>query len=470
MNCFEKATPESCGISSKNLINFVEALIKGPEDNETHSFMLFRHGKLVCEGHFAPYTGEVPHVLYSVSKSFASMAIGFLVAEGKVNVDDYVHTYFPELIKDDINKENLKIKIHDLLSMSFGQQGEVVHEGSKNESGAKLYDFFYRNKDIECGTMFRYDGNGSYMLAALVKKLTGMNIPEYLMPRLFEPLGIELPFYRKDSIGISIGASGMRLKTCDLAKIGLVYLNNGKWNGKQIIPESWVKLATKKHIPTNSSTGADWQQGYCYQFWKGRYNTTRLCGACGQMCVIMPDYDAVFVVNSGYTNANLSYVLDSFYENVMFNMKDQPLPEDKENNEKLDDVLSNLRLTYKFSEMSPLANVISGNTYELAESGRYKFAKFDFTADEVKVTLVSDSKSEEFTAGFNKPVTQKVIVDLVILEPEDEFEVMGTACWTTRKNLEITLRILHTPAILKVVADFSDESEIKLVPVRCSKF
>ena len=469
MNFFEKATPESCGISSKNLINFVEALIKGPEDNETHSFMIIRHGKLVCEGHFAPYTGEIPHLLYSVSKSFASMAIGFLVEEGKVSVDDYIYTYFPELITDDINKENLKIKIHDLLSMSFGQQGGAVHEG-QNRSDAMLYDFFYRNKDIECGTMFRYDSYGSYMLAALVKKLTGMNIPEYLMPKLFEPLGIELPFYRKDSIGISIGYSGMRLRTCDLAKIGFVYLNGGKWNGKQIIPESWVNLATKKHIPTNSPTGEDWQQGYCYQFWRGRHNTARLCGACGQMCVMMPDYDAIFVVNSGYTNTNISYVLDSFYENVMFNMKDEPLPEDKESNEKLENILSNLRLTFNYSEMSPLANVISGNAFELTDSGRYTSAKFDFTDRKVKVTLVSDNKNEEFTAGFDKPVTQKMVTNLVTIEPEDEFEVMGTACWNTRKDLEITFRFLHTPSILKVVASFTETPEVKLVPVRCNQF
>ena len=470
MDFFEKATPESCGISSKNIMDFVEALTKGPEDNEVHSFMLIRHGKLVCEGHFAPYTGQEPHLLYSVSKSFASMAVGFLVQEGKVSVDDYIYTYFPELIKDDINKENLKIKIHDLLSMSFGQQGGAVHEGQKDKSEAMLYDFFYRNKDIECGEMFRYDSYGSYMIAALVKKLTGMNIPEYLMPKLFEPLGISMPFYRKDDIGISIGYSGMRLKTCDLAKIGLVYLNNGMWNGKQIIPESWVKLATKKHIPTNSPTGADWQQGYCYQFWKGRYNTTRLCGACGQMCVIMPDYDAIFVVNSGYTNINISYILDSFYENIMFNMKDSPLAEDKENNEKLVNALSNLRLTYKFSEMSPLANFISGNTYELTDAGKFKSVNFDFTSDEVKVALISEDKNEVYTAGFSKPVFDKVITKFVTLEPEDEFDVVGTAAWSTSKNLEITLRFLNTPSILKIVADLSEKPSVELVAVRCNQF
>ncbi len=472
MNFFEKATPESCGISSKNIIDFIEALNNGADNQEIHSFLLIRHGKLVFEGYFSPYDTKTEHSLFSISKSFTSLAIGYLVEEGKIRIDDYIYTYFPELITDDINKENLKIKIHDLLSMSFGQRGGAVHakQNRKDESTAMLHDFFYRNKEVECGTEFRYDSYGTYMLAALVKKLTGMNVVEYLMPKLFEPLGIDKPYYIKDTLGINIGYTGMRMTARDLAKVGCVYLNGGAWEGKQLIPKSWVELATKKHISTASDPmGADWQQGYCYQMWRGRYNTSRLCGAYGQMCVIMPDYDAVFVVNSGYDGNHISYILDSFYENIMLKMQDKALPEDKEGIERLDNILSNLRITYKFSEMSPLADAISGNTYEIPQKGTYKAVKFDFTSNEVNITLISDEGDYKFTAGFDKPVLGEAIgTHFAALENEDNSESVATAVWNTQKDLEVTLRLFGTPSIVKIVADFSAEPSVELVTLRCN--
>ena len=470
MNFFEKVTPEACGISSENIIKFVEALCNGKINQETHSFMLIRHGKLVCEGYFSPYNAETEHSLFSVSKSFTSMAIGLLKDEGKLKLDDLISDYFPELIKPDINKENLKIKICDLLSMSFGQKGGAVHENqSDGETSAMLYDFFYRVKDIDCGEEFRYDSYGTYMLAALVKKLTGMNVVEYLMPKLFEPLEIKKPYYIQDDIGINIGYTGMRMRTRDLAKVGMVFLNGGEFNGKRLIPEEWINLATKKHIPTDScATGLDWQQGYCYQMWKGRYNTTRLCGAYGQMCVLMPDYDAVFAINSGYDNNNLSYILEAFYENIMFNMKDTPLKEDKEKFEKLENILSNLRITYKFSEMSPLANIISGKTYEITQKGIYKAVKFNFGEKTVDVTLISNEENFEFTAGFDKPVWGKAVgTDFASLELKDNSETIATAVWNTKKDLEITLRLFGTPSIVKVIADFSQKDGVRIETIRC---
>lgn len=467
----KKATPESCGISSENIINFIEEMCQGLPNQETHSFMLIRHGKLLFEGYFTPYNEDTKHSLFSVSKSFASTAIGFLVSEGKIKTDDLISEYFPELITDDINKENLKIRIHDLLSMSFGQQGGAVHEGQKRNdlSNAMLYDFFYRKKDIECGEEFRYDAYGTYMLSALVNKITGKTVVEYLMPKLFEPLDIKEPYYIKDELGISIGYTGMRLRLRDLAKVGLTYLNGGVWEGKQIIPSEWVKLASQKHISSElCATGLDWQEGYCYQFWRGRYNTFRFCGAYGQMCVIMPEYDAIFVINSGYDNDKLSYILDTFYKNIMFNFKDEPLLEDKENNDRLENILSKLCITYQFSEMSPMAEFINGKTYKIEEKGGYNAVKFEFLKETVKVTLIGNEENYSFEAGFKKPVWSKAEgTHFASLEHKDNSDVIGTAAWNTKKNLEITARLFGTPSFFKITADFSKEPDVKLVTYRC---
>lgn len=471
MNIFPKATPEECGISSKDIINFIEAICQAEEDQETHSFLLIRHGKLICEGYFAPYNRDTEHTLFSVSKSFTSTAIGFLEEEGKLSTDDYIYTYFPELMDENINEENKKIKIHDLLSMSFGQKGGAVHEAQKRSdlSDVMLYDFFYRGKDIECGELFRYDAYGTYMLAALVRKLTGQNVVEYLMSKFFEPLDIKKPHYVTDSIGNNIGYTGMRMRAIDLAKVGMVFLNGGKWQDKQIVPESWIKRATKRHIPTvNCNTGLDWKEGYCYQFWKGRFNTTRLCGAYGQMCVIMHDFDAVFVVNSGYDNDKLSYILDCMYNNIMFKMQNHPLPEDEKAQQRLNEVISDLRITCKFSEMSPMAGIISGNTYPVPKKGIYNSVKFDFEDDKVHITLGSDEKDYKFTAGFSSPVFGRAEeTNFAALDKSDNMDTMATAIWNTKKNLEVTLRLLGSPSIIKVVASFDKEPEVEIVTVRC---
>lgn len=471
MDIFAKATPESCGISSQSIIDFIERLGHTFDNQETHSFLLIRHGKLACEAYYSPYSENMTHTLFSVSKSFTSLAIGLLAEEGRLNVEDYIHSYFPELVYEDINKENLKIRIHDLLSMSFGQQGGAVHENQKrtNESGAMLYDFFYRNKDIDCGKEFRYDSYGTYMLAALVKKLTGENVVEYLMPRLFEPLGIEKPHYIQDEIGNNIGYTGMKMTLRDLAKVGMVFLNGGKWQEKQLIPKAWIDVATSKQTPSeNCGTGVDWQQGYCYQLWRGRHNTSRLCGAFGQMCVIMPDYDAILVINSGYDNDKLWYILDSFYDTIMLNMKPHALDENPEKLDKLRDVISSLAINYRFSTMSPLAKIISGNTYDIDPKGSYTAVKMEFEEDKVDVTLVSEEDEYGFTAGFSAPVFGRIEgTHFAALDKVDSYDTAATAAWINHKELEITLRLLGSPSIVRVVADFSQDKPVRIVTSRC---
>ena len=187
------------------------------------------------------------------------------------------------------------------------------------------------------------------------------------------------------------------------------------------------------------------------------------------MCVIMPDYDAVFVINSGYDNNRLSYVLESFYEHIMFNMKPETIQEDKESQKKLEDVLANLNTIFKFSEMSPLARIIDGNTYEIAQKGIYKAVKLNFNKDEVIVTLISDEKNFQFTAGFKKAVYGKAVgTNFAPIASFDSYETVATAIWNSKKYLEITLRLIGTPAIVKVIADFSKEPSVKLDTVRCN--
>lgn len=468
------ATPESCGVASECITNFAHAMCQSKENQETHGFLLIRHGKLLAEAYFAPYHKDKEHTLFSVSKSFTSVAIGYLVDEGKITVEDRIADYFPELITDGIFEENKEIRLKDLLSMSFGQKGGAVHErqtASESRGGAMLYDFFYRKKDIPCGQEFRYDSFGTYMLSALVSKLTGKSVVDFLQDKLFDPLQIAKPFYIQDSLGISIGYSGMRMRLRDLAKVGLTFLNGGRWQGQQLIPEAWLKEAMEAHISTeNCSTGIDWQQGYCYQFWKGRHNTTRLCGAFGQMCVIMPDYDAIFVIQSGFDNDYLSYILEHFYEKIMFQMTDAPLEENPAALQTMQETLSNLSLVFEYSSISPLAQFVGDTVFPLqypVNDGDH--IRFHFTESAVEVELLrEDAVTVAFTAGFTAPVETRLDSShFAALERIDNGSILGTACWVSKSKLEVTGRMFGFPTIVKVEAEFAGETpKIEVYTIR----
>ena len=471
------ATPESFGVSRRSVTAFAKAMCQSKENQETHGFLLIRHGKLLAEGYFAPYHKEKEHTLFSVSKSFTSVAIGYLVDEGKISVEDRIADYFPEKIVDGIFEENKEIRLKDLLSMSVGQKGGAVHERqtAAETSGVMLDDFFFRKKDIPCGQEFRYDSFGTYMLSALVSKLTGKSVVDFLQDKLFAPLNIKTPFYVKDSLGISIGYTGMRMRLRDLAKVGLTFLNGGRWEGQQLIPEAWLKEAMQAHISTeNCSTGVDWQQGYCYQFWKGRHNTTRLCGAFGQMCVIMPDYDAIFVIQSGFDNDYLSYILDHFYDKIMFRRTEEAREEAPAALQEMEEVLANLSLVFEYSSPSPLAQFVGGQIYPIRPIKDGDGVRFAFTDTGVKVELLQgETVSVSFDAGYTAPVEGYLNTShFTALEDVDSATILATAAWKGKTRLEITCRFFGFPTILKVEADVAGEDpavEVYTIRGKCPR-
>lgn len=225
-----RATPESQGISSAAIREFVEAADE--QVQSMHSFMLVRHGKVVAEGWWAPEAADKPHILWSLSKSFTSTAVGLAVAEGKLDIDDKVLSFFPEDAPVEPSEKLKAMRVRDLLTMSTGHAAEPWWSG--DEVWTKR--FFAEPVVHEPGSTFRYNTPATYMQSAIVQKVTGQTIVDYLTPRLFEPLGIQKPTWDKSPQGISIGGYGLYLKTEDIAKFGQLYLQKGTWNGKQLIP------------------------------------------------------------------------------------------------------------------------------------------------------------------------------------------------------------------------------------------
>jgi CubicO group peptidase (beta-lactamase class C family) len=237
-----RSTPEAQGVSSAGIRAYVEAADR--QVSTMHSFMLVRHGHVIAEGWWKPEAADKLHVMHSLSKSFTSTAVGLAIEEGKLNLDDPVLKFFPEDAPAQPS-ENLKaMTVRDLLTMSCGHEDEVTF----TESEPWVKSFLAHPVPFKPGTHFKYNTPGTHMLSAIVTRVTGQTVLDYLRPRLFEPLGIENPEWPASPQGNTLGGWGLRVRTEDVAKFGLLYLQKGKWNGKQRVPASWVEQATRKQV------------------------------------------------------------------------------------------------------------------------------------------------------------------------------------------------------------------------------
>ena len=312
-----------------------------------NSFMLVRHGCIVAEGWWAPYNADSPHSLYSLSKSFTSTAVGLATSEGKLSLDDEVLKFFPDDAPAQPSANLKSMRVSDLLRMSCGQQTEPARK--PDEVWTKT--FLAHEVPFKPGTHFLYNTSGTYMLSAIVQKATGMTALDYLKPRLFEPLGIEHPTWETSPQGISAGGFGLSIRTEDIARFGQLYLQKGKWDGKQLVPESWVAAATSRQTSNGSSPTSDWDQGYGYQFWRCRHGAYRGDGAFGQYCIVLPEQDAVVAITSGVKD--MQAVLNVVWDKLLPALNPSPLPADSDAAAKLAQTLKGLTIKPQEGSASP---------------------------------------------------------------------------------------------------------------------
>ena len=288
---FVRATPESQGISSDLFAALLREL-DASKDTEMHHFMALRHGKVICECNFAPYPKGMWHITHSMCKSITGMAIGMLIEEGKLKLDENIYDIFSDQINALSKIFRPVITVENLLTMT---SGVTFNESGIVSGNDWLGSFLNASVNGKPGTEFQYNSLNTYVLSAIVTKRTGETLTEYLTPRLFGPLGITKYYWETCPKGIIKGGWGLFLCAEDMAKLGQLYLQKGKWNGQQLVSEYWIEISTARHLKTQNDT-----YGYGYQLWmEQRPGSFEYNGMLGQNVIIYPDMDMVLVTNAG---------------------------------------------------------------------------------------------------------------------------------------------------------------------------
>ena len=462
-----RSTPEAEGVSSQGILDFLDAANKSK--HEFHSFMLIRHGKVVSENWWVPYRSDLKHTMYSTSKSFAATAIGFAVAEKKLSVSDKVVSFFPNDLPEKISPNLADLEIRDLLSMSVGHEKENATFIATSDDWVKE---FLKTPIVHTpGTKFLYNTPATYMLSAIIQKVTGQKLIDYLQPRLFEPLGIQNVDWEVDPKGINTGGYGLRLKTEDMAKFGLLFLQKGKWNGKQVLPAAWIEEASSMKIMQDLPKGvttrdsSDWHQGYAYQMWRCRNNAFRADGANGQFIIILPEKDAVIAITA--EAPDMQNEINLVWKYILPALKDSKLPKNAKTSARLTSMSKSLATPISVkNKASQWKEKISGKSYGVYSSSRaLKSVKFEFENDDLNVSLATDSVNHTLKFGngtWVENTTTKFGPYLVARARGNRigqlpFKTANSYTWLDNKTMELTLKYIESPHTETIVCVFDGD-------------
>jgi len=445
-----RSTPEVEGISSRGILNFLDAVENGK--NEIHSFVIVRHGKIVSEGWWNPYGKDLKHVMFSVSKSFTSTGVGIAIAENKLKLTDKVVSFFPNSLPDTVSTYMKEMTVRDLLMMSAGMEADPLFTARSAKDWPKA--FLSAKVDHKPGTVFKYNNMATFMLSAIVQKATGEKLFDYLKPRLFEPLGIRNVTWDETPEGYTFGAIGLRIQSGDMAKFGQLLLQKGKWNGKQLVPAAWVAEATSFKIessdPGNKSPKElnDWAQGYGYQFWRCRNNGYRADGLGGQFIIVLPEKDAVIVLTA--TAANTQEELNLVWDNLLPAIGDKRLPEDKRASEELAKRIASLSTSKSPSTFSSpsLQSRISGKKIEFTKNNTgVEALNIALKNTEAQIQIDRGTEQYDITSGLNnwKPGETKLSTMSGPPRPTQVLpvKVASKFSWTDATTLELTTKFVE---------------------------
>jgi CubicO group peptidase (beta-lactamase class C family) len=456
-----RSTPETQGVPSAAIIGFlddVEANVPG-----LNSVMLLRHGTVIAEGWWAPYGPQIPHMMFSLSKSVTSIAIGLAVADGLLSVDDFVVSLLPDDAPPEIGDNLAALRVRHLLTMTTGHAEDSMSalEATGDDNWARA--ILSVPVEVTPGTRFVYNTGATYLLSAIVQRLTGQRLLDYLTQRIFAPLSIVGADWEQCPRGIDTGGFGLKVITEDVAKIGQLLLQHGEWNGERLISAEWIEEATNARVPNGDPRpGDDWVQGYGYQFWRCQHGAYRGDGAFGQFCVVMPEQDAVFVMTAGVPD--LQPVLDRVWKHLLPALSDLQLSENPDaagfdasatGQADLAARLDDLVMPYPDgASASPIAAGVSGTRFQFGEnSAKVAAASLSFEADRVILTIWNNHGENRLDCGDGRWIEGRT----TLLDGSNQ-AVAAAGAWRTDDSYVVRLCYFETPFVHTVVATFADDT------------
>lgn len=452
-SALERVRPEEVAIRPQGLIDFLDS-VRDKRIN-LHSFMLLRSGRVAAEGYWHPFGPEMRHPIYSVSKSVTSAAVGIAVAEGRLSPEERIVDFFPDKLNAPVHPYTAMMKVKDLLAMA------TVHPKSTDTSVDDwVRSFLNTPPSHRPGTLFAYDTTGTHTLCAILQKLTGQTVHDYLRPRLFDPIGIGEIDWESDRLGINKGGSGIRCTTEDLARFGQLYLQDGVWDGVRILPEGWVRLSTGRRIDnTNTRIRLDGQQGYGYQFWRCRHDSYCAYGMGGQFVVVIPAKAAVFVstANTKQFADGHQMILDSLWDTLYPALREEagrpePAPDPDPADPVLQERLAGLSLTLPAGESRSDAEAdVSGRRYRL-EPNRFGFDSCEFVFDGERSLLrwFKNGRAEELRFGMNRWTVGD--------DPLFRLPAASAAAWADEKTCLIHTQSMAEMQLIQWTCRFEGES------------
>ncbi len=450
---FPQSTPEAEGVSSSAILSFIDKVES--EIDAVHSVMILRHGKLITQGWWAPYGPESPHIMHSLSKSFTSTAIGLAVDEKLLSLTDLVISFFPEETPEEPSRQLQQMRIVDLLTMNTGHIKEPRPRGG-DDNWVKT--FLHAKVELMPGTHFKYNSAATYMLSAILQKVTGERLVDYLDKRLFQPLKIKKPEWDTCPRGINTGGWGLHIVTEDIAKLGQLYLQKGKWEGRQLLSEEWIAMATSKQVSNGSNPDNDWTQGYGFQFWRCRHNCYRGDGAMGQFCIVMPEQDAVVAITSGVYD--MGAVMQLVWDELLPAMEKEALPASDAYGH-LKEKLANLALKpVAGTDRGDLASKLNNREFTMEENELgVKAVSFQLQGDQHQLAVDMEHGRETVAIGSGKYIKGNLVQHLPYTNSASK-AIAASGAWITPEEYQLRIYLYETPARITYTFRF-EESGLK---------
>ena len=461
-----RSTPAAEGISTQAVINMMDSLMALPEC-DIHHVMVVRHGKVVAELHPTPFRAEDSHTLYSASKTFVSLAVGCAIDDNLLRLDDRVMTFFPDKRTNRVSDNMAAMTVRDLLMMASGVKPDWT---MRNNSMDWVKDWLAKPVDDAPGSLFQYDSMCTFMLSAIVQRVTSHTTLEYLEQKLFAPMHITVADWETSPDGINTGGWGLRVQAETMAKLGLLLLNKGQWEGQQLISADYVEAACSRLIDGGAKEtvpATDGNQGYGYQVWQSKWpGSFRADGAMGQYTVVVPQEDLVVVILGMklYGHEELACI----WNQLMPGLKDAPLEPENKLQKRLDNLCAKAKLSLPNGKRSTnKAKVAIGKQFQLAHN-RFGLKQITVGDNQLYLNYEDDTK-ERLMMGYRNwqysPLTGLPYYSINAINRMQGFAHGFTAAsayaWTSPKTLELHVHYVDWISGMVFVFDF-DKNEVTI--------